>query len=546
MIPVLSIRSVAHEQQKCESASYLGIGLVNSLSARFRLIVISLFALQGLVWISLPLLFDGSIRRDVAEGVVDGQHWQLSYLRHPPLSTWLTGIASTLGPYRYIALYTFAWALAAGAFVLLALFLARSDKPQAGIVALLAGLASPFATYVPLNLNHNITVMFFWALTLGAAWRAFSRGGLGDWLLFGAAAGFGLWAKYALLHLVLPLVILFWFVPEWRRQAAKLGPWLAILLCLVIIAPHMADALAKGSTTLQFALHTSPAAFGKRLAWAGEFALDCALSLAVMALLAVAAAGGAALDKAWHQVREWHTASRFEQFLTVAAFGPVAIVLLAALADVKPHFLWQTPFNVSFAAFWGHAAANAGTTLNARRLSQVFVALAALLVVSFISVREIAPIFARRPYNQETNGPELAALAQRYWAGHHSGRIPFLVSLNAQHGFQAAASIAFDLPYRVETLEDGDPTKSPWFDAAALKREGALVVMINQPADGVAVLGLPVGKIETFERPVLRGARPQPIIFGELQVQQEMAKAPGKRDEGGTLLAYSSALRGAN
>ena len=500
---------------------------IHSLSTRFHLTVISLFVLQGFVWISLPLLFDGSIRLDVAEGVIDGPNWQLSYLRHPPLSSWLIGAASILGPYRYAAVYTLGWALASGAFVLLALFLARNDNPQAGLIALLAGLASPFATYVPLNFNHNITVMFFWAISLGAAWRAFSRGSPGDWLIFGAVAGFGLWAKYALLHLLLPLAILFCLVPEWRRQAAKPGPWLAILLCGAIIAPHIADVLAKGSTTLQFAVHTSPAPFGQRLMWIGEFALNCALAQVTMALLATAAAGPAALEKSWRKLREWRTASRFEQFLSVAAFGPVAIVLLAALFGVKPHFLWQTPFNIGFAAFWGHAAANAGAALNARRVSQVFIALAGLLAASYMGVREFEPFVARRITNQGMNGPELASLAQRYWAERHSGRIPFIVSLDIQHGRQAAGSIAFDLPYRVETLEEGDPTKSPWFDVSALKREGALVVMTTPPANHLAILGEPVENVETFARPVLRGAHSQTIVFGELRARAIISMSNG-------------------
>lgn len=323
-----------------------------------------------LPWSSFCREQSGSIRLDVAEGVIDGPNWQLSYLRHPPLSSWLSGLTSTLGSFRYAAVYALGWAFASGAFVVLALFLSRQDNSRAGLVALLAGLASPFATYVPLNFNHNITLMFFWALSLARAWRAFSRSALGDWLIFGAVAGFGLWAKYALLHLLLPLVILFWLVPEWRRQAVKPGPWLAILLCGTIIAPHFADALAKSATTVGFAVRTMPAPLGERLLWTGEFALNCTFTQVCMALLAFASGGRASLMQGWRQFREFSLASRFEQFLCVAALAPVAIVLVAALLGVKPHFLWQTPFAVSFAAFWGHAAAIGGR-FNRRRLFRV-------------------------------------------------------------------------------------------------------------------------------------------------------------------------------
>ncbi len=59
-----------------------------------------LILVQGLVWVLLPLIFEGSIRLDVAEGVIGGPEWQLSYFRHPPLSTWLTGLASMTGSAR--------------------------------------------------------------------------------------------------------------------------------------------------------------------------------------------------------------------------------------------------------------------------------------------------------------------------------------------------------------------------------------------------------------------------------------------------------------
>ncbi len=329
--------------------------------------------------------------------------------------------------------------------------------------------------------------------------------------------GFGLWAKYALLHVMLPLVALFFLVPEWRRQIVKPGPWLAVLLCTAIIAPHIADTLAKGATPLQFAVHSSPASFGQRLGWAAEFALNCALSQICMAGLAAAAAGLPALAKAWRQLRDWRTATRFEQFLNVAAVAPVAIVVFAAFFEVKPHFLWQTPFNVGFAAFWGHAAAHAGTQPNIRRLARVYAALACLFIVSFVIVREVAPLTLHGVANQELNGPELATLAERYWAKRHNGKIQYIVSLNKRFGFQAAGSITFDLPYRVNTLEDGDPKRSAWIDVEALKREGALVVMTQPPAPGQSVLGQPIVNVETFARPVLRGARPPAILFGELQ-----------------------------
>jgi 4-amino-4-deoxy-L-arabinose transferase-like glycosyltransferase len=141
---------------------------------------------------------------DIAEGVVDGPEWQLSYLRHPRLSSWLSGLASTTGPWRCAVLFSIALGFACAAFAIGAGFIARVDRRAAGIVALMAGLASPYASYWPLKFNHNISVMPFWAMTIWAAWYAFEGGALGAWALLGVIVGLGLWAKYAILHLVIP------------------------------------------------------------------------------------------------------------------------------------------------------------------------------------------------------------------------------------------------------------------------------------------------------------------------------------------------------
>ncbi len=222
----------------------------------------ALAALQVCVWTALALAFEGSIDADVAEGVVDGPEWRLSYLRHPPLSSWLSGIAATSGSLRYVVLFAIALAFGCGAFALTSLFIRQVDGRAGALAALLAGLGSPYATYWPLKFNHNIGVMPFWALVLWTAWNAFEGGSLASWALFGAAVGFGLWAKYAILHLVAPLGLAFLLVPEWRKRLAGPGPWLAAAIAIAIVAPQAVDVARSGATTLKWATHTTHSEFG--------------------------------------------------------------------------------------------------------------------------------------------------------------------------------------------------------------------------------------------------------------------------------------------
>jgi len=483
-------------------------------SRRYAKVVIALVVIQAACWVLAPWLLEGSIRADPAEGVVDGPEWQLSYLRHPPFSTWLSGLASMTGPFRYASLFLIGSVLSCSAFAIAAAFVARADRREAGLLTLMAGLASPWATYIPLAVNHNIGVMPFWALTLLTAWTAFESGTLAAWACLGLAVGLGLWAKYALLHLVIPLALAFLVAPEWRRKLRTPGPWLAGLLCMAIIAPHCVDVLHKGGTTLSFAVRTAPAPMLLRIGWMIEFIADCLAAQATMAALAFVVCRPKRLLRAIAAMFARATITRLDLYLHAAAFGPVLVIVLAAPLGVQKHFLWVTPLTVSFAAWWGHAAARAGLAEASQRLWRFYAALAALFVASYVAVRELAPYLPMRLAYAEMDGPALARLTEAYWAEHEAGPIAYIVSLDAQHGFQAAGSIVFDLPFRdrARVVQD-DNYYAPWTSVDEIKRRGALVVG-SAMGPGTTALGVEVQDVAAYPRPTLRGAKSPTIYFG--------------------------------
>jgi 4-amino-4-deoxy-L-arabinose transferase-like glycosyltransferase len=460
-------------------------------------------------------MFEGSIRLDVAEGVVGGPEWQLSYLRHPPLSTWLTGLASMTGPWRYAAVYLLGQSLSLAALTLVVIFVRRFDGRPTALLALMMGLASPFTTYVPIQVSHNIGLMPFWMLALLTAWSAFEQGGVMAWALFGLAVGLGLWAKYAILLLVGPLGLAFLAIPQWRRQLLTPGPWIALCVGAMVIAPHVQDVLARGATTIAFATKTHRLGIGHSLGIGAKFLLNCILAQVIMVVIALAAVDRRSLLQAIGASLRRAGASRRELFVHTAAFGPVAVVLVAAMLGVRPRFLWITPFVFTFAIWWAHMATLAGPLDTPRRVLTTYGAFALLFVVAYIGVRLLAPPLAERPDYPEMDGPALARLAEQVWAKTQSGPISYIVSLNEQRGRQAAGSIAFDLPYRTRVMENGSLRDSPWIDVADLKRKGALVVAVRAITPGTTVQGVEVTDLVVVPRPMKRGTRNvSPIIFG--------------------------------
>jgi hypothetical protein len=500
-----------------EARGRFGLRRAARAVARGAYLPVALVLLQIAVWVGLGVLLHGSIDNDVAEGVVDGSAWQLSYLRHPPLSSWLSGLASTAGPFRYAALFSIAMAFACGAFAIGAAFVRRFDGRAAGLVALMAGLGSPYASYWPLKFNHNIGIMPFWALAIGAAWQAFEGGSLGAWALFGLVVGLGLWAKYALLQLIGPLALLFFAIPEWRKQALTAGPWIAGLICLAIIAPQAIDVAHKGGTTLKWAIHQTQSGALQRIAWMVLFVLDAVLANLTLALIAWAACGRAPLLQAIRSMAAPETRTRLDLFLHVAAWGPVLVIVLAGPFGVRLFYHWVTPLAIGFAVWWGHAAARAGLRRIPRRAWLVYFGWLAVSVLGYFAVwgflaRQSPLSTAGYP---QMDGPALARLAEDYWAGHGGDRIPYIVSYDGKIGFQAAGSIVFDLPYRVRVFKEGDRENAPWIDVADVRRKGALVVFGQLPSAGRRLDGgaVEIRDIEAFSRPVMPGVKAPPTIY---------------------------------
>jgi hypothetical protein len=283
----------------------------------------------------------------------------------------------------------------------------------------------------------------------------------------------------------------------------------------VVIAPHLHDVLQRGATTIAFATRRLSVEFVQCIEVATEFLLNCLLAQGIMALIAVAAVGREPLVRAIVASFRSGTASRREFFIHTAAFGPVLVVLIAALFGVRSRFLWITPFILTFAIWWGHIAAFAGAPQTPWRAQATFGVFTVLFAVGYVSVRLLAPLLATRPGYAEMDGPALAHLAEQVWARTQSGHIPYIVSLNNQRGRQAAGSIVFDLPYRVRVLENGSLRDSPWIDVDDLKRTGALVVAPTALKPGTTVQGAAVTDVVVLPRPMKHGMGISvPMTFG--------------------------------
>jgi 4-amino-4-deoxy-L-arabinose transferase-like glycosyltransferase len=481
---------------------------------RIGLIIGVVIALHCIVWSCLPLLLEGSIRLDVAEHVLQGREWLLAYPKHPPFSMWLVAAASNLGPVRYVAVYMLGQILALSGLLFAALLLLRQKGSSAAALAVLVGLASPFLTYVPIELNHNIGVMPFWGLAIAAGFFAFERGLLRDWLLFGVAVGLGMWAKYSILQLAFPLAAVFIAVPEWRRQITTPGPWLSIALAAAIAEPQLVAVVNHGSGAFLYALRPNPLGVGHNLASSFEFLLNSTALIALMAIVPAAAVGSSQL---WHSIAQSYARARADRltlYLHVALFGPIAVIALASLFGVRPRVFWLTPVALSAAVWWAEKLRLTRNRLP-RCALEIAGGLAVLLAASYSVWHVAKPLALASPSYADFDGPALARIAEQFWRTHNAGPIPYIVSFDRTRGRQAAGSIVFDTSDRPHVFEDTDLKLSPWIDPSDLIRRGALVVSPRPLTSADYVSGRPIEFISEFKRPTIRAfSRPRPIYLG--------------------------------
>ncbi|MDQ0316677.1 ArnT family glycosyltransferase [Amorphus orientalis] len=490
------------------AASSDGAGRWTGETRGLALVLALAVLLHALIWIVLPVLLEGSIRLDVAEGAIGGQHWRIVYARHPPFTLWLTELARQAGPARYAVLYAIAQMLALGGLAG-AVWLAHAiGGARAAVLAAAMGLLSPYLTISPLELNHNIGVMLFWGLTLATAWLAFTRGSWWAWVLFGCAVGGGMWAKYAILHLVAGLGIAFLIVPSWRRQLASAGPWLALLAGAVILVPQIWVLATADASPLGWAVRTAASGWMDRAA--GALAFTGATLGAIAPMMLIAALATPRPRTLPGSVRRLLFAGPSDPpgvFLTWAAMGPFLVIVLADLGfgvDAKSH--WLTPMALSFAAWWAIAAVRAGAEPAGRRLGWGIGALAAAFILGYGAIRLLSPLVQDRPGYPDFDGPAMADLARSYWEEVSDRPLEAIVTQGVQKGRQLGGSLAFDLGQPVNVFEDASPHLSPWTSADEVRCSGALVASTVPISPETLGPDLPIEAIRVVDRPLVRGA----------------------------------------
>jgi 4-amino-4-deoxy-L-arabinose transferase-like glycosyltransferase len=501
-------------------------------------------ALHFAVWTALPTLLYANLPLDLVEALTYGREWQLGYDKLPPLPWWLVEIMHrTFG--TDAAYYALAQVVVIVAFIAVWATARKLVGATGALVAVLIIDGMHYFQYTAVKFNHDVIQLPFWGLAGYAFHAALKRGRTGHWLLLGFSFGAALWAKYFVVVLVAPYALFLLFDRDARRALATPGPWLALVVALIVAAPHIVWLFQTDFLPFAYAEHRAAAVRG----WFDHILHPAVFAGSQIFFLLPSFFIASGLFWPRHKMtplplvgRGWGWGSRgavasvdnrtsppdpppypppqggrdytdaFDRrIVTLLAFGPgLTMILLTAVSGRGTFAMWGYPLWL-FVGLWIVLAAR--TLLDRDRLTRIVAAWGAvsvIFVIVFAVNYTVLPLIDHRYRAVFFPGDALAAeLTQRFHAA-TGEKLNYVVGSMWDGG-----NLAHYSPDQPQVLIDGLPQRAPWIDLNDLRKKGAMVVWTGSdaahlppdfaPIAGNADVGAP------FNLPMRRG-------YGEVHV----------------------------
>jgi 4-amino-4-deoxy-L-arabinose transferase-like glycosyltransferase len=418
------------------------------------------------VWTILPALLYANLPLDLIEALVYGREWQLGYDKLPPLPWWLVeAMHRVLG--TEIAYYATAQAAVLIAFALVFALSRRFVGAVGALVGILIIDGLHYFQYTAVKFNHDVIQLPFWALAGYAFHAALRRGGLGSWTLLGFAVGGAVWAKYFVIVLALPYALFMLFDRQARRAWATPGPWLSLLVALLVASPHILWLFQSDFLPFAYASHRAAPIRG----WFDHVLHPSVFLGSQIFFLLPSLFVAAALF--WPREAKKSSIDSFDRrIVTLLAFGPaLTIIALTAVTGRGAVAMWGYPLWL-FLGLWLVMAAR--VSLDTARLTRTVGAWAVvftIFVVAFVANYLVLPYFDHRYRAALFPGDRLgAALTARF---HEATGAPLRYVIGTMWD---GGNLAHYSPDQPEVLIDGLPRRAPWIDLDDLRDKGAMLV----------------------------------------------------------------------
>jgi 4-amino-4-deoxy-L-arabinose transferase-like glycosyltransferase len=445
--------------------------VIDAVERRPRAAFAGFLVLHGLVWTALPSLIYYNLPLDVIEAMTYGREWQLGYDKLPPLPWWLAEIV-----YRVFGFDDALYGLSQAAVILAFIAVWKTARPLAGATGALAAIlitdGMHYFTASATKWNHNVIELPLWALAGFAFYAALRRDKIGYWILLGLAVGLAWWAKYFMVVLAAPFALFLILDPDARRHLLRPGPWIAALVALAVMAPHLIWLAQNDFLPFAYAEERATQSGG----WLDHLRNPVEYVGAQLFFLIPSLIIAAPLFLRRSEKSPPHgDADAFDRrIVTLLVFGPAFTLLaLSFVTGRGTQAMWGFPLWL-FLGLWLVLLARAA--LDRTRLVWIGALWAVVFVLSvgaFIADYLILPNFDHRYRAAFFPGDLLsAAVTQRFEQA--TGQKPAYIIASMWDGGNVAHYSKQRPQPRV--LIDGLPRRAPWIDLYDLRARGAVIV----------------------------------------------------------------------
>ena len=436
---------------------------------------------QLVFWTFGPWLVRSNLVYDTMESLVWGQQWLWGYDKHPPFTAWMTALFGQLISPPDFAVYL----LAQLSVVITYLCVWRLAKEYLDHRAAALSVIMLSGVLYYSNLVERVTPDTMqspvWALLSLTVLFAAQKRSLIFWLLSGILAGVGFLTKYQIVVFIVPLMLPFLFTQQGRESLKTAGPWLATLVALAIIAPHIHWLYLHDFPTFQY-LNNHYIAQGEESVsnWLNHIKYPFDFALSNLGNIVLVPIIGWPLYKLTRK-RSAPTAITSKQgfrfktaYLYSIALGPLLVTILFGVINGKELVpRWATPY---FAWLPLLLLFQLNRVIDARTFVKVIINCLMVSVLMFglrTAYIYFKPYYKDDYWRADEYAPAKSTLrkAEELWGMHYADPLPYI---GGDH--YHVISIAAKSAYQIIPFSGLSSQESPWMTEKEFRNKGGIVV----------------------------------------------------------------------
>lgn len=432
-----------------------------------------IIALYMLVWFLAQAAFFHAPRRDTVEIMALAPYWPMGMSKHPTLPSWMQEIAYILTGRATASTYALSMLCMGGTLYFVWKLAVAMTTRQIAVLAVAISLANYYFATPVTQFNHNTPSLLFSAALVYFYRDAILTDRTRSWLLIGLLSACLILTKYSGAFLLATLALHALFFPSGRDKLLRIGPYLALALFGLLMAPHILWLLASEFSPFRYAFEGQAEAVSliERI-WIGvSFILSQVGFHAGMLVVLIAVAIRPRRD-AKPVIVDNPRVTPFDLSLVLSAtLGPVLInAAISAVGGVPARPEWGG----AYFALSGLAL----MLLLPRRLRIFNPRLAVLVLGGALFILPVAavigPYFTRPTHPTLYPAAEVAAAVDELWAAQSEGRpLRYLIG-PGDAGIFAAAILLGPIPIVVDGRA---PERSLMaFDMDDLREQGGVLI----------------------------------------------------------------------